>query len=375
MRILIAAGGTGGHVYPALAVAEALQASSPAPTLTFVGTVGGFERPLVEEALAHSPLTFAAYDEVRAGPLHGISPLKAIGSLFQMALGTGQALRLMARHRPNAVLMTGGWVGLPVTLAAWLRRVPVLIYLPDVEPGLAIQTLRPLAHKVAVTTEDSRAFIPADQMVITGYPLRPPVLRAVGQRAAALSHFKLDPAKRTILVFGGSRGAQTINSAVLKLAPELLQDPSVQLLHITGSHDWARCQGLHQQLGAPAAYRIIEYLHDDMGLAFAAADLAICRSGASVLGELPAFSLPSILVPYPFAWRYQKVNADYLTQRGAALLLPDEQMEAELLPTIRRLLRGDGAELRQMRAASGALAVRDGAERVAALLQTLAGGG
>lgn len=367
---MIAAGGTGGHVYPALAVSEALTEKYPDVTFSFIGTVGGFERPLMDEALSAGTVRFAAYDEVQAGPIHGVNPLRVLLSAGQLAVGTVQALGLIGKRKPDAILLTGGWVGVPVALAAWLRRVPVLIYLPDVEPGLMIKTLRPLAEKVAVTSEDSATFFPASQMIVTGYPLRREVLAAVDQRAEAQKFFNLDPSRKTLFVFGGSRGAQTINNAVLAIARDLLAD-GVQLVHVTGTLDAERLQAEHKAMGSPADYHLYPYLHaPQMGLGFAAADLALCRAGASVLGELPLFGLPAILVPYPFAWRYQKVNADALVNRGAALHMVDSDMARDLLPTIRALFT-EPDRLGKMRAASRALARPDGALRVGEALLKL----
>src|SRR5512145_2128108 len=128
LHILVAAGGTGGHVYPALAIADAVQQDQPNVTLSFVGVVGGFERPLVEGY----GLTFSGYFEVRAGPLNGVGRLRQLRSGFDLLLGTFQALGLLLRHRPDAILLTGGWCGLPVSVAGWLLRVPMLVYLPDI---------------------------------------------------------------------------------------------------------------------------------------------------------------------------------------------------------------------------------------------------
>jgi UDP-N-acetylglucosamine--N-acetylmuramyl-(pentapeptide) pyrophosphoryl-undecaprenol N-acetylglucosamine transferase len=323
------------------------------------------ERTLVDE----SKLPFAHYDEVRAGPLHGVPLIQALGSLAQIALGTAQAFGLVRRYRPRALLMTGGWVNLPVALAAWVLRVPSLIYLPDIEPGLAIKLLRRLATRVATTAEESFVYFEPGQAVATGYPLRKEVLAAT--RAAGIAHFRLDPARKTLLVFGGSRGARSINNAVLDILPELLAF-GLQVVHVTGTLDWPTVEAKRAALGNPADYHAFPYLHDDMGLAMAAADLAVCRSGASTLGELPYFGLPAVLVPYPYAWRYQKVNAEYLVSRGAGVLMEDAAMPRDLLPTIRAWMDEPG-RLAQMRDRARALARPDGALNAARQLLRLAG--
>lgn len=364
---MIAAGGTGGHVYPALAVAEAAL-KQPEITFTFVGSVDGFERPLLQEA----SIPFEHYDEVRAGPLHGVSPVRAVKSAIDLVRGTVQAFRLLRLRQPDVILLTGGWVGLPVALAGWIRRIPILIYLPDIEPGLTIRMLKRFASRIAVTTEDSRAFFPAQKVIVTGYPIRSVIASAA--RADGLAAFNLDPARRTLLVFGGSRGARTINHAVFAIASALIAD-GAQIVHVTGALDWEDLSSRRAALPAAvqAHYHLYPYLHHEMGAAFACADLVVCRAGASTLGELPHFGLPSILVPYPFAWRYQKVNADWLADRGAAIVLPDERMSSDLLPTIRAIL-GDEARRADMAARARALARPDGADRIADALLALAKG-
>ncbi len=318
------------------------------------------ERQLVAE----SALPFAAYEEVWAGPLHGVNLLRAAASLFKLKLGTAQALWKLRRIRPQVLLLTGGWANLPLALGAWLRRIPIVIYLPDIEPGLTIKVLQHFACKIAITVPPSARYFPSGKTVVTGYPLQENRLKAERERARA--HFKLEAARPTLLVFGGSRGARSINIALGEILPRLLAD-GLQVIHITGPLDWQRSMQQVGELRSQPQYRPFAYLHEDMGLAFAAADLALCRAGASTLAELPLFNLPAILVPYPYAWRYQKVNADYLSERGAAIRMNDEDMAAALYPTIRGLLQ-DEARLQAMRDQAKALANPAGARQLADLL-------
>ncbi len=346
-------------------------AQYPDTSLYFVGTVGGFERPL----LAQSRLPFAAQAEVQSGPIHGVNPLRALVSLGKLLRGTMQSYALLRRHQPDVILSTGGWVGVPVALAARLRGVPMLIYLPDIEPGLTIKTLRFFARKVAITVPESAQYFRKGQTVVTGYPLRAEVVAAVGQREQALAHFGLDPARKTLLVFGGSRGARAINKAVIDILPALLQD-GWQILHVTGTLDEERCKEQVKTLGDIAGlscYHPHAYLHEDMALAFAAADVVVCRAGASILGEFPAFGLPSVLIPLAYSWHYQQVNADYLAGRGAAVHLDETKMQAELLPILRALLN-DPLRLDNMKMAAIQLAKPDGALNVARVLAEMAGG-
>lgn len=327
--------------------------------------MGGFEHPLIDEA----GIPFDRYDEVRAGPLHGVGLARVLVSLAQLGLGTLQSIGLLTRHRPQALLLTGGWVGFPVALAAWLFRIPGMIYLPDIEPGLTIRLLSRFARRIALTVEESKVYFPGRDTVVTGYPLRREVQQATQEQA--ITHFKLDANRKTLLVFGGSRGSRAINYALLNILPELLRE-EVQVIHVTGTLDWPDIEKRHQAMPDPTRYHAFPYLHHEMGLAMAAADLVVCRAGASVLGEFPFFGLPSILIPLAYVWRYQKVNAHYLASRGAAIHMDENRVEAELLPTIRDLFNNP-KRLTQMRESARGLAQLDGAIRAAEQLAQLAG--
>ncbi len=392
MFLWMAGGGTGGHVYPGLAVLQALKEMGPVDVLY----VGG--RESVEERLiARAGLPFAG---IPAGGLHGLAPRQATRNLVRLARGFLVALRLGRRRRPDALFVTGGYASVPVALAARVLRVPILLYLPDIEPGLAVRFIARLATRIGVTVEDSRAFLPAHKVVVTGYPVRPEF--AGIERTAAREALGLPEGERVLLAFGGSTGARSINQAVIENLGALLEVAHV--VHITGERDWpwvessARWLGPHstpsgfaatpsplltfgQEKGGGAAagggggvrYHPYPYLHGAaMGQALAAADLAVCRAGASTLGELPYFGLPAVLVPYPYAWRYQRVNAQWLASRGAAVVLEDARLKEDLVPTVRSLLGGP-ARLAGMRASAAALARPDAAERLAQLVMEIGG--
>jgi UDP-N-acetylglucosamine--N-acetylmuramyl-(pentapeptide) pyrophosphoryl-undecaprenol N-acetylglucosamine transferase len=272
-------------------------------------------------------------------------------------------------------LVTGGFITAPVALAAWLSRVPVLVYLPDLEPALAVKAISRLAARIAVTAEDSRAYFrqlgQAGKVVVTGYPTRPELAQAASApREQAQKHLGLDPARPALLVTGGSRGARSLNRAVWAALPDWLKD--YQVVHLTGQLDWPEVE--QAQAALPAAqrphYHARPYLHE-MGQALAAADLVVSRAGASALGEYPLFGLPAVLVPYPYAWRYQQVNAEYLARRGAAVRLDDAALAADLAPTVRRLL-DDPPGLAAMRAAARSAAQPQAAHKLAGELAALA---
>ena len=258
---------------------------------------------------------------------------------------------------------------MPVAPERSVLGIPLVIYSPDIEPGLTIKALQPFSKKIAITVEASARYFPAgksdrDRLSHAGKSSQ----RGAGICAAA---FQAGCRSKNPIGIRGSRGARNINMALADKLRNLL-DEGLQIIHITGELDWERNLQQVGDLSDHPHYHPFAYLHDEMGLAFAAADLVICRAGASALAELPFFGLPAILVPYPYAWRYQKVNADYLADRGAAIRLNDEEMSDKLYSTVSALFN-DETRLSEMRAKSRALANPDGARRLAALLLDMAG--
>ena len=330
--------------------------------ILYIGGSEGVEERLVTRA----GLRFVG---VSAGGVHGLTPWRAALNLIKLIRGWWEVYRFGRRERPAALFATGGYASVPVALAAWTLRVPILVYLPDIEPGLAVRLIARLATRIAVTVADSCSFFSTRTVVVTGYPVRAE-FREVDRVGARVS-LGLTSDEAVVLVLGGSRGARSINQALSEDLEQLLQ--LTQVIHVSGELDWAwvaeRRDGLPASLRA--RYRAFRYLHEDMGAALAAADLAVCRAGASTLGELPFFGVPAVLVPYPHAWRYQRVNAEWLTERGAAEQVADERLREALLPTVRRLLSNREA-LTEMSDRMQALARPDAAAHLASELLTLA---
>lgn len=326
---------------------------------------------MARDLVQRADIQFDSYHEVLSGPLHGVPRLRQLISLFKILLGVIESMILVIRYRPNVLFLTGGWVGFPMAVACWLTRRPIVIYVPDIEPGLTLRLLgRYLARTIAATVEQTKDFFPGKNVVETGYPLRPEILKA--NREQSIQALNLDPTRRTLLVFGGSKGSRSINTMLGQIVPQLLAE-GLQILHISGKLDWPQVQAQYETLDEEQKrrYQVFSFL-PDIAQAFAAADLVISRAGAATLAEYPQFGLPSILVPYPWTWRYQKVNADWLVERGAAVRLDDERLGTDLLPTIHALLNDPG-RLDGMRAAAVSLRRSDGAENIAQLLVDVAG--
>lgn len=303
---------------------------------------------------------------IPAAGLHGVGLRALPRNAARLLQGYRHAQGILREFRPDVLFLTGGYLAAPVALAG--RRTPMLIYVPDIEPGLALKSLARFADRICVTAEASRRYFPReDRVVVTGYPTRPEL--ADWDRTRAVEHLGLDPDLPTLLVFGGSRGAQSINRALLQVLPSILD--IVQVVHISGEYGWQEVQLAAGSLRADQLerYRYFAYLHE-MGAAFAAADLVLARAGAATLGEFPLFGLPALLVPYPHTWRYQQVNAEYLAQTGAAVIIDDSALVRELVPTVRDLFKSP-ERLDAMRAAMHALERPQASEKIAGELRDL----
>jgi undecaprenyldiphospho-muramoylpentapeptide beta-N-acetylglucosaminyltransferase len=348
-------------VYPALAVHHALTLRRLDVETLWVGGEGGMEEDLVKRA-------GIPYRSIPAAGVHGVGLRALPGNITRLARGVFASRRILREFHPHVLFFTGGYVAAPMAVAG--RKTPIVLYVPDIEPGLALKFLSRFADRIAVTASDSKKYFPhPERLVLSGYPLRADL--SAWSREKARGHFGLDPKIPVLLVTGGSKGARSINMAVLKIVNELLE--RVQIIHVTGSWDWHVVEKAAQELPAhlKSRYHALPYSHE-MGAALAAADLVLSRAGASTLGEYPFFGLPAVLVPYPHAWRYQKVNADHLAERNAAVILQDESLEDKLLLVLVDLL-DKKAKLEAMRAAMRALSQPHAADTIASQLVELAG--
>ncbi len=306
------------------------------------------------------------YQSIPAAGLHGVGIKTLPGNLIRLARGYFESRKILQKFDPDVLFFTGGYVAVPMALAATARE--SLLYVPDIEPGLALKTIARYSDQIAVTANESKTFFAKKPVTVSGYPTRPELSRWT--REDGRQFLNITSKLPVLLIFGGSKGARSINNAVVSHLSEILN--FAEVIHISGSLDWEMVQTARESLPKENrdSYRIFPYLHE-MGAALASADLAVSRAGASTLGEYPLFGLPSILVPYPYAWRYQKVNADYLVNHGAAKIIVNDQLHDHLVPTIHNLLLNPD-ELLKMKKAALSLATPGAAQNIANLLEELA---
>lgn len=361
MRLALTGGGTGGHIIPALAVMEAVQARlDGAVEVRFFGPEDRGERAIVEAANVR-------FVGVPSAAVRGRSPLQLVRAGWRLLRGTFAALRALRAFKPDAVFSTGGYGSFPGSLAAKILRRPLVVYLPDVHPGWAVKAERLLATKMTTTTAAALEFLPRKKTVVTGYPVRSAF--AASERAVERLEFGVAPTDSMLVVAGATQGAQAINNAVLANLGALAT--AAMVFHATGNAGLAAAEAAKDALSAhlqeryqPAAFR------DDLPELMVAADLGVFRAGASVLGEIPAAGLPSILVPATYAGGHQRNNARWLTEGGAAITI--EESEIETLATQIAALLGDSNRLEAMRAAAVALARPDAADAIAAVVLEVA---
>jgi len=355
MRMVVAGGGTGGHLFPGLAVAE-YAAGADAGSVLFVGSEYGIEARVV-------PQTRFAFHAVPIRGLRGRGWRGALQLAAQLPGAIARAWRILGDFGAEVVVGVGGYASFPVVVAAWLRRIPAVLLEQNAHPGMANRALARLARRVCTTFPEANAYFPSDKVVLTGNPVRPFAAKSAAPRGGF-----------TLLVFGGSQGAHRINEAMAEAAQALHAAlPELHIIHQTGAADRAALAEGYAGVGVAADVR--ECI-DDMGAADHAADLIVCRAGATTVAEITALGKPAILVPYPFAADdHQRANAAVLETRGAGILILDRELTGSgLAETIIALAR-DRARLASMAEAARRLGVPDAAARVVETCRAVVRGG
>ena len=363
MRLLIAAGGTGGHIYPALAVAASIRRRLGAAELDWVGGRRGLEGQLVPPAgFRLRRLLLRSLRSVEMDAHLVLDPIR-------LALSVPQALWLLVWRRPAAVFTTGGYVAIPILIAARLLGVPTLMWEGNVIPGRSVRATARLASALAVSfAATCPALDRRRPCFVTGTPIRD--VTSI-DRLAARERLGLPPSARVVVVFGGSQAVRRLNAAVTGALPELVE--RVQVIHLTGEDGLADAQAARSALPEPlqSRYRPAAFLGEGLLDALAAADLVVGRAGSSTLAETTAFGLPMVVVPYPYAGAHQRANAAELVDGGAALFVADEAFDSAALLDAVAIL-DDPARHAAMAAAARALGRPKAADAVVELLVALA---
>lgn len=363
MRLLIAGGGTGGHIYPALAVANALRRRPAAPELDWVGGRRGLEDGIVP----------AAGFRLRRMLLRSLRSVDRDAHLVldpvRLALSVPQALWWLLRRRPAAIFTTGGYVAIPVLVAARLLRIPTLLWEGNVIPGKSVRATGRLASALAVSFEATCAALAAGgPCFVTGTPIRDV---AGIDRLAARERLGVPADERLVVIFGGSQAVRRLNDAVREALPSLVVRAHV--IHVAGPDGVADAEASRAALSETrqVRYRPSAFLGEELLDALAAADLVVGRAGSSTLAETTAFGLPMVVVPYPHAGAHQRANAAVLEEAGAAQLIPDEDFDAAALLAAVAIL-DDPARHAAMSAAARGMSRPGAAAAVAEILLALA---
>ncbi|QGT99136.1 UDP-N-acetylglucosamine--N-acetylmuramyl-(pentapeptide) pyrophosphoryl-undecaprenol N-acetylglucosamine transferase [Candidatus Syntrophocurvum alkaliphilum] len=342
MRLIITGGGTGGHIYPAIAIANEIKERIPTAEILFVGTEQGLENKIIPEA---------GYDlkTINITGIDRTSLMKAGKSLLKVPVSFWQAKKIINKFKPEIVIGTGGYVSYPVVLAGTFFANKTVIHEQNAIPGLANRNLASRVDYTLLTFEEAASYLKAKQLIVTGLPVRKEILKADIHKARK----KLDLANKfTLLAFGGSRGAMSINQSMLYIN-EKYKNENMQILWITGEENYDTViNNLKQTMDTKNTISKIDirpYMHN-IEDAFAASDLVVCRAGASTLSELAVIGLPAILVPYPYAAEnHQEKNARALVEKNAAEMVIDEFLDGDTLYKKIEEIRNNKNKLEQMK--------------------------
>ena len=351
LRIVIAGGGTGGHLYPGIAVAREIASRRADAQISFVGTAKGIEARAV-------PLAGFPLDLIRSGGIKGKSIVARGRGAALLPVSLVDAWGVVSRRRPHLVIGVGGYSSGPVVLVASLRRVPTMVLEQNAVPGLTNRLLARWVRAAAVTYDSTRSFF-GEKAFVSGNPVRPEFLATAGPQPEGTAHDQTSVAR--VLVFGGSQGAHAINVAMVEAAARLAADGAdLHLTHQTGERDVEMVRAAYRQAGISAD---VEPFLFDMGRRLRQADLVVCRAGATTLAEITAAGKAAILIPLPTATDdHQRKNAEALAGAGGAEVLLEKDMTGAVLADRLLALAGDRERRTQMAVAAFALARPDAAK-------------
>jgi len=367
MRIIMSGGGTGGHIYPAITIIRALQKEVSDCQVLFIGTQQGLESDIIpKEGFDFRTIDVRGFER-RLSVSNVQTIIKTIGSVWN-------SRKIIGEFKPDLVIGTGGYVCGPVLLAASMMGIPTMIQEQNVIPGITNKILARFVDKIAVGYDAAATYFSnKNKIFVSGNPIRPEVLSAT--REEGIRALGLDPTKTTILISGGSRGARSINQAMVQVHQQFAGRREIQLLHVTGQSEYNGIVGNLKQCGIDTTQVgniiIKPYLYN-MPQALAVADIAIFRAGAIGLAELTARGIPSILIPYPYAAEnHQEFNARVMEKQGAAVVIPDAELNGTKLIAVINELVNNPQKLNEMANASKKMGCPTAAERIAKMALTM----
>ncbi|MHB1000952.1 MAG: undecaprenyldiphospho-muramoylpentapeptide beta-N-acetylglucosaminyltransferase [Armatimonadota bacterium] len=341
MRIVLTGGGTGGHAYPAISIAEELRSRHPDYELLYIGG-----KDSIEERLAASAgIPFFGLVTRKIKKVLSPDSVLVMGAL---AMGFSEAMSYLNRCKPDLVIGTGGYASAAVVMAQTLRRGKTLIHEQNVIPGRTNMLVSRFASKVCVTFDDTTKYFPVDKTIVTGLPVRSELLK-LPDRNYARKLLGLDPDKFTLLVYGGSQGAKSFNKIIEESLPELRKMP-IQIIHQVGKRNIKEAEQIRMSAGWDN-YHVFDYF-DDVRPVFKAADLMLTRCGASSIAEITIAGIPAILIPYPYAYAdHQSYNGDVVARNGGGILVKESDLTVDLLVDTIKILSESPAKLEHMRKA------------------------
>lgn len=356
MRVLIAGGGTGGHLFPGIALAEEVVTRHPKNDVVFVGTTRGLEARVV-------PQNGFVFESITSRGLKGMGVLKLLLGLLTLPWSFIESLSLVRKYKPDVVVGVGGYSSGPVVMAAWLLGVPTAVQEQNALPGLTNKLLGKFVKSVFLSFDETQRFFPQGKTHVLGNPIRRALLDNFLKPSIAHEKF-------AVLIFGGSLGARGLNTRVVDALTVLAgEKDSLRLVHQTGKADLETVKQGYEGKGFDADVR--EFI-DDMSAAYLACDLVVCRAGATTIAELTTCKRASILVPFPFATDdHQAVNAKALVDAGAALMFREGELTGEKLGQAILELKADKARLQKMEKAAGNLGRPEAAREIADVLQQM----
>ncbi|MCY7855338.1 undecaprenyldiphospho-muramoylpentapeptide beta-N-acetylglucosaminyltransferase [Bacillus sonorensis] len=361
MRIVVSGGGTGGHIYPALAFIKEVKQHHPDVEFLYIGTEKGLEKNIVErENIPFKAIEITGFKRKLS--------FENVKTVMRFLKGVRECKKELKRFKPDAVIGTGGYVCGPVVYAASKLGIPTIIHEQNSLPGLTNKFLSKYVDKVAICFEEAKAHFPAEKVVFTGNPRASEVVSIKGARS--LTSFGLQEDKKTVLIFGGSRGAAPINKAVVEMQREL-KTRDYQVLYVTGEVHYDKVIEELKKVGAAENMSVQPFLHQ-MPEYLQALDVIVARAGATTIAEITALGIPSVLIPSPYVTaNHQEVNAKSLGDRNAAVVLKESELNGErLIQAIDHILQ-DGNTLIEMSERTKSLGVPDAAQRLYEVLKEL----